>query len=129
MDFFENVKSVVSDTAQTVIKKSGELVEASKVQYAVFDLKNDVKKLYTELGKLTYLAVKQEEDNSDEIQLKCDILCEKLAKIEALKNNGTISEFKCPACGRKSDTAGSYCPSCGASMTVDADVEIAEDEE
>ena len=38
MDFLENVKSVVSDTAQTVIKKSGEFIETSKVQDAVFDL-------------------------------------------------------------------------------------------
>ena len=34
MDFLENVKSVVSDGARAVAKKSGELVEASKIQYA-----------------------------------------------------------------------------------------------
>ena len=73
---------------------------------------------------MTYLAVACKEDNADEIQLKCDIVAEKLAKIDALKNNASISEFKCPSCGRKSDNAGSYCPSCGASMTVDVDVDV-----
>ncbi len=124
MDFLENVKNVVTDTAQVVIKKSGELIESSKVKYEIFDLKNDIKKLYAEIGKLTYLAVMHNEENADEIQLKCDIIAEKSAKIEALKNNATVSEYKCPSCGRKSDSAGDYCPSCGSSMTVDVDVEV-----
>ncbi len=124
MDFLENVKKVVTETAQTVAKKSGEVIESSKIQYAIFDLKNDIKKLYDELGRLTYFAVKHNEDNADEIQLKCDIIEEKLARIEALKNRTGEVTAKCPTCGRKSDADGKYCPTCGADMTVDVEIDI-----
>lgn len=124
MDFVENVKDVISNAAQTVAEKSGEILEKSKVQYSIFDLNNDIKKLYTEIGRLAYQTFKTDDDNSDEIKMKCEIISAKLAKIEVLKNNPSSVGFKCPSCGRKTDGADNYCPSCGASMTVDVDVDI-----
>lgn len=126
MDFLENLKETVAEGAKVVAQKSAELVENSKVQYLIFELKTDVKKLYNELGKLTYNAVESGEDNAEEIKMKCEILSAKLAKIEALRNSGVAADFTCPSCGRKADAADSYCPSCGADMTVEADVEVIE---
>ena len=37
MDFLENVMSAVGSAAQTVVKKSGEVVEYSKLKYSMFD--------------------------------------------------------------------------------------------
>lgn len=126
MDFLENLKETVAEGAKVVVQKSAELVETSKVQYLIFEIKTDIKKLYNELGRLTYNAVESGEDNAEEVKMKCEILSAKLAKIEALKNSDITAEFTCPSCGRKVDAADSYCPSCGADMTVDADVEVVE---
>ncbi len=126
-EILANVKAVVSDTAQTVAKKSGELIDASKTKYAIFDLNNDIKKLYFEIGKLTYLSVEKDEDHTDSIKMKCEIISAKLARIEALKNNSGNGGFKCPFCGKPSDSTMSFCPSCGADMTVDVECEVDED--
>ena len=125
-EILANVKNVVNDTAQTVAKKSGEIWDASKTKYAIFDLNNDIKKLYFEIGKLTYLSVEKEEDHTDSIRMKCEIVSAKLARIEALKNNGGKGDFKCPVCGKPSDSTMSFCPSCGADMTVDVEGEVEE---
>ena len=42
--FLENVMSAVGSAAQTVVKKSGEVVEYSKLKYSMFDLSNSIKK-------------------------------------------------------------------------------------
>ncbi len=125
-EILANVKNAVSDTAQTVAKKSGEIWDASKTKYAIFDLNNDIKKLYSEIGKLAYLSVEKDEDHTDSIKMKCEIISAKLARIEALKNNGGKGDFKCPICGKPSDSTMSFCPSCGADMTVDVEGEVEE---
>lgn len=126
MDFLENVKSIMADTAKVVVKKSGELVEASKTQYFVIELKNDIRKLYSEIGKLTYSAIEEGEDHTEDIRTKCAIISAKLAKIDALKSKEVESGVVCPSCGRTSDFDEDYCPSCGEDMTVDAEAEVIE---
>ena len=133
MDFLDNVKNVAVDVAHAAVdvahvvaEKSGELVEATKVKYTIFELKSDIKKLYSEIGRLTYQAVEAGEDNTESVRMKCDIVTAKLAKIEALKSSSGMADFVCPNCGRKADVADTYCPSCGEDMTVDADVEVME---
>ncbi len=128
MDFLENVKNVVTDTAQKVVKKSGEIIEASKVKYTIFELKGDIKKLYEEIGKLTYETISADGDYAEDIKLKCDIITAKLAKIEYLKNTGEMG-VKCPSCGRDAGVDDENCPSCGADMVEEVRVEVEEKEE
>ena len=113
MEFLENVKSVLTKTTQTVAKKSTEVYEASKVKYEILTLKNDIRKLYNEIGKLTY----------DDVSMKCDIVKAKLAKIEALSNEGFSTDIKCPECGRPSGAENDHCESCGAELVVDVEAE------
>ncbi len=129
MNFLENVKEVVADTAQTVAKKSGELVDKTKTSYAIYDLNNDIKKLYNEIGRLTYLSIEEEEDHTDSIKMKCDIIKSKLARIETLKTQTNFGGFKCPVCGKPSDSSADFCPSCGANMTVDVECDVQDGEE
>lgn len=128
MDFLESVKNVVADTAQKVVKKSGEIVEASKVKYTIFELKGDIKKLYEEIGKQTYQTIAEDGDYAEEIKLKCDIITAKLAKIEYLKTTGTAG-VKCPSCGRTAGFDDENCPSCGADMAEEIVAEVEETEE
>lgn len=116
---FDTIKDVVSDAAQVVGKKSGELIEASKIKYAVFELKGEIRKLYNEIGKLEYQSFADGVDNDDEIKLKCGIIKAKYAKIRVLESNAADIEFKCPKCGCPNSADAEYCSSCGADMTVD----------
>lgn len=126
MDFMENVKNIVADTAETVAKKSGELLETSKLKYAIFELKNDVRKLYGEIGKLTYQSMTGGEDYMEEVQMKCDIVQAKLAKIDALNARETSVDPCCPTCGKTAKSGEKYCSGCGASLAVDVSCDVDE---
>ncbi len=128
MEFLESVKNVVTDAAQIVVKKSGELIESSKVKYAIFELKGDIKKLYEEIGQLTYQTIESDGDYAQDIQAKCAIITAKLAKIEHLKTSGTVGET-CPSCGREADADSECCPSCGADMVQEVETEVLDGEE
>ena len=58
MDFLENVMSAVGSAAQTVVKKSGEVVEYSKLKYSMFDLSNSIKICILRLVKQYISAIK-----------------------------------------------------------------------
>ncbi len=92
MDFMDNLKKAVSDTAQTAVKKTGEFVENSKTKYSIYDLKNEIEKRYTELGKEIYEARAEDRNIADFVEEKCveiDGLKEKSEELrKKLENNG-----------------------------------------
>ena len=71
MKFWENLKTAAGKTVNTVVKKTGEVVEDSKVKYAIFDLKNEIEKTYAEIGKEIYLGYKEDRSVAEFIEEKC----------------------------------------------------------
>lgn len=86
MDFMENLKKAVTDTAQTAVKKTGKFVEDSKTKYSIYDLKNDIEKIYKEIGSEVYRSYKADENISEFIESKCAEIDSLNEKIEELKN-------------------------------------------
>ena len=86
MDFIENLKKAVTDTAQTAVKKTGKFVEDSKTKYSIYDLKNDIEKIYTEIGSEVYRSYKADENISEFTESKCAEIDSLNEKIEELKN-------------------------------------------
>ena len=86
MDFMENLKKAVTDTAQTAVKKTEKFVDDSKTKYSIYDLKNDIEKLYTEIGNEVYRSYKADENISEFIESKCAEIDSLNEKIEELKN-------------------------------------------
>ena len=125
MEFLEQVKQTAAEVAQKVAQKSTELVEVSKIKYEIYDLNNDIKKLYSEIGKQVY-AVMESNDLPEEIAMKCEIIQAKLAKIDALKQKekNLKHQATCPVCGRECTEDDNTCPYCGADMAVSVDAEI-----
>ena len=126
MDFMDQVKQTAANVAQTVALKSNELVEVSKIKYAVYDLNNDIKKLYTEIGKLVYEELRGSAALTEDMQIKCEIIEAKKAKIDALlaKEKQVRQEMTCPVCGRECGGHTNYCPHCGADLAVEVEVEV-----
>ena len=129
-------KGHVEKTVNYVTKKAGEVKEISKIKYQIFDLKGDVKKLYSEIGRLVYEEMGMSPALPDDILMKCDILEAKIAKIAALEEKASkISEKEvdvvCPVCGNVCSVEEDSCPACGSSLieNVDAEVEDLAEEE
>ncbi|MBQ2932421.1 MAG: zinc-ribbon domain-containing protein [Clostridia bacterium] len=85
MKFVENLKKAAENTFHTVTKKTGEFVEDSKTKYSIFDLKNEIEKVYTEIGKEIYLASKEDRNVADFIENKCADIDKLNAEIEELQ--------------------------------------------
>ena len=85
MKFVENLKKAAENTFSKVATKTGEIVEDSKTKYSIFDLNNDIEKIYTELGKEIYRGYKADENVSEFIEAKCAEIDKINAEIELLK--------------------------------------------
>lgn len=85
MKFVENLKKAAENTFHTVTKKTGEFVEDSKTKYSIFDLKNEIEKVYAEIGKEIYLASKEDRNVADFIENKCAEIDKLNAEIEELQ--------------------------------------------
>lgn len=85
MSFTENAKKIVSDTADTVVKASSELIENSKLKYKIYDAGIDKKRLLEKLGALSYAEFKGEEADSAEKEALCTEICEITAYIDSMK--------------------------------------------
>lgn len=86
VDFLSNVTKLLSDTTEKVISKTGEFVENSKIKYNIYDAKNEVGKLCTEMGQKIYDGYRNDENVGEFIEEKCleiDRLNEKIKKLEA----------------------------------------------
>ncbi len=86
MDFLSNVKKMFTDTTKTVAKKTGELVETSKTKYSIYDAKNDIEKIYTDIGREIYAGYKEDRNVAEFIEEKCKEIDALVEKMETLKD-------------------------------------------
>ena len=111
---FNDVKKVVSDTAQKVVQKSGEAMEYGKIKYKIYDIQNDISKIFAQIGQDVYEGYKDGAASYD-ISQKCDIIDEKKEEIEELQAKlvELKNSKKCLACGRMTKKEDAFCPACG----------------
>ena len=86
MKFFENAKIAAEKTFNKVAKKTGEIVEDSKTKYTIFDLNNEIEKVYAEIGKEIYAAYKEDRNAAEFIEEKCKAIDDLQSEIDALRN-------------------------------------------
>ncbi len=129
----ERIISEIKDTADKVVKKSGELFELSKLKINISSTKSEISANYKILGELVYLMQKEETPTNtlefDEIIAKIDELNEKLTELldlsSALKN-----EKNCPKCSKSNNKNAQFCSNCGykfSEASVDEDDFVVED--
>ncbi len=109
--FFSDLKQTVN----SAVKKSGELVELTKLKLAAGDTKSAIQLNFTKLGEIAYLAAKGEDTPAADAEAL-------VAKIDELKELLTQQEEKiaelsskkiCQQCGKACQDEASFCPACG----------------
>ena len=110
MAFMDDIKKVTSKFA----KKTGDMVEVSKINISISQEKDKISKLYSEIGKATYEQYKAGNDVG--FTDKCEIIVEHEATIQQLQQR--IQEIKnvknCISCGAVMELETAFCPQCGA---------------
>lgn len=89
---WDGIGRAISNTADAVGRKTGEVVEITKLKNQIYNLERDMKHNYEELGKMIY----ERYTNEGVIETEFLAICEELAQQEILidQYNGEIETRK-----------------------------------
>jgi Uncharacterized protein conserved in bacteria len=116
MAFLENLGKKVGEAAQAAAKKSGELVEITKLNVNIGSEEDKIQKLYTQIGKAVYDKYSATGESDTSVTENCEAIKLHEQNIKALKDK--ILEVKsvkhCVSCGTEMEKAQLFCSKCGA---------------
>ncbi|AWZ49627.1 hypothetical protein C3495_12840 [Clostridiaceae bacterium 14S0207] len=114
-DVAENVVKVTKEGANTVAKKSSELVELSKLNSCISSEETKIKELYTSIGKTIYEKHTNNIYVDPDVVEICEDIREKQFKIKILEQR--VQDLKkfdtCTKCGHNLKEDSRFCPNCG----------------
>ena len=115
-DVWTNAKAAVD----VVGKKAGQVIDKSKLRFAVMDIKAELSKKYRMLGKIYYEANRTGKNYDDSMKALQESITELHKQLAALKEMMANAEnkIKCPACGVYNAKDSLFCSKCGARLSV-----------
>lgn len=114
----EKIFSDIKKTVDGAVKKSGELLEITKVKLAISDKKNQIDSRLKALGKLVYDASGpeySEQEGADALIDELNALYAELKDSEA-RLAELKSEVICTKCGSSCSDDSAYCKNCGEKL-------------
>ncbi len=118
MAFLENLTKKVGEAAQTAAKKSGELVEITKLNLSVNAEEDKINKLYLQIGKKIYASYISGVPADNTIEEDCRTITEHEGVIKELKEK--IMDVKnvkaCMGCGAEMEKNAMFCVKCGTKV-------------
>lgn len=113
---FDSFLEKAKDIYDVASKKTGEMVEVSKLKLECVKVNKDIKGLYEKLGSCVYSMIKSNYENQDVIDSIKEEIDENIEKLAEL--NAKLGELKniiiCTACGAKNPEENFYCCKCGS---------------
>lgn len=118
MGVFEDVVIKAKSAADYAGKKTGEIVEVTKLKIKVSEIEGRISKELLELGKKVYGAAKEHSDCTEYVEAKSESI-DRL-HVELDKMNDKIaslkSEKRCKECGFANPQDANFCQKCGAKI-------------
>lgn len=121
MGLLENLVVNAKQAANAVGKKTGELVDTSKLKLQSVDLSGDIRKNYEALGRAIYEAQKLGIDSTDEIEDIIILINEKYDELDEVNEqlSKMSSKVFCMKCGGPNPKSASFCSQCGDKLVHD----------
>lgn len=120
MAFLENLGKKVGEAAQAAAKKSGELVEITKLNVNIGSEEDKIQKLYTQIGKIVFEKYNATGEADGDLRGSCEAIKVHESNIKALKEK--IMEVKnvkqCSNCGTEMERTQIFCSKCGTRNDV-----------
>ena len=118
MAMFEEVLSRAKVLAEAAGRKTGEVVENTKVKMEISQIQREVASLYEGLGRLVYDGKKSGESVDDMVDACVAHLDEQNAYLEELRDRLLESKnaVRCAACGAVNDDSARFCNHCGQAL-------------
>ena len=115
MSFFDDFSKKATDAAKYATKKTGDIIEQSKLNITIGALEGDIKDIYVSLGKAIYDQYINGDEISDDLIEYCKEIDDKVEEIR--ENREKINEIKkvvqCSNCKAENAETFEYCPYCG----------------
>ncbi|MCL5058601.1 MAG: zinc ribbon domain-containing protein [Actinobacteria bacterium] len=134
MDFFQKVGEKakglqgkareLGDMAKEVSRKSGEILEVTKIKFELNKLEKEMENNLAGLGAVVYQKFKGAADMDGEIDRLCQStgrLEEEMKALEKQIEKMQPKTITCPECDVELPTGGKFCSYCGKNVTTDAD--------
>lgn len=122
MSVLDNFTKRVSDTAKAAAKKSGNVVELTRLNMNIGAEEEKIKKLHSEMGKLLYDVYLDGEQINEDLVPYCEKIDVIYGTIEEMKTK--ILELRnvkaCVECGHELEIEMAFCYKCGSKQDVDA---------
>ena len=120
-DFFVKAKAAVD----TLGEKASQLVDVSKLNIRMAELKNDMKNEYVNLGKAVYKARKENMEDDVTVNYEVAQIDNLNLQIEELKKQIATMKNKilCKTCGQPNETGARYCSKCGGELLSISSIE------
>ena len=115
MNFVNELKSIMSKTAKGAVKVSNDVVDYTKYQIKIADLKDKIDEKYRTIGELFVKNANGEECEGSEFETYVDEVNSLKAELIAVREDlAKLKKSKqCPECGKMSGQNTNYCSNCG----------------
>lgn len=115
MSVLDNITRKVTDTAKAAAKKSGSVVEVTKLNMNINAEEDKVRKIYSDMGKQLYEDYTEGKSVGEKLLEHCIKIDEIITNIDEMREK--ILELRnvkaCPNCGMELDIEMDYCYKCG----------------
>lgn len=119
-ELLENVGKNISETAETLGKKTERMVEIQKLKNQIRMANREIGQNYEELGEMLYRKYQTGETIDPQSTAICEDITELKAEIASYKDE--ISKYRgesvCPECGAAVPDDAAFCMKCGTRMPV-----------
>ena len=126
----KRVADTLYDAADTVGKKTGEVVETHKLKNQIYTMRRENAKDWLEMGRSLYEAYKNGKAHSEDFHEICEKIREREEEILACEKK--VSEMKgetrCANCHETVQKGMNFCPFCGTKVDTEEDIFEEEDD-
>lgn len=120
-DFVDEFVFMAKSAADVASKKTGEMVETSKVRYQMKQVEWEIEKAYAKLGAIFYESRKSKDSFDEVIQLAVSEIDDLKKRYDALADQlrAYKNVIKCPGCGKENEITDSFCNRCGSPLVTE----------
>ena len=115
MSVLDNITKKVTDTAKAAARKSGSVVEVTRLNMSINAEEEKIRKIYQDMGRQLYEDYTEGKSVEDKLLENCVKIDGIMANIDEMREK--ILELRnikaCPNCGTELDIDMEYCHKCG----------------
>lgn len=118
MGVFEDVIVKAKGAADAAGKKTGEIVELSRLKFSLSEFDQKINGEYRELGKIVYTSAKDNADCTEFVKTKAEKIDSLFCDREKLQSriNEMMRKKPCPECQYENPESALFCQKCGTKL-------------